>query len=217
MREKRNYKFTKDTKKVINPNTKNNVILYRIIAIKDIPYHGIKKGTLGGWLEKKENLSGENAWVADDACVFEDAKVWGKAVVWGNAWVFGDASVYDYAQVYDEATIQGYAWISDHAQISGNSCISGKLHIRNRAQIGGKNVNAYIQNNNDYCFFDKFGYKDRAITAFKTKDLCIFIQSPNFFNGSIEKFQNRIIKEFKDSKYSKEYSLLIELIKEKLK
>ena len=50
------------------------VTLYRIKATKDLPQHEVSEGDLGGWVEKKENLSGDS-WVSDNARVY------------GNAWV----------------------------------------------------------------------------------------------------------------------------------
>jgi len=60
------YKLTK-TKEAFG------ITLYRIKALKD--FGDVKKGDLGGWIEKEENLSQENfCWVSGDARVF------------GNAW-----------------------------------------------------------------------------------------------------------------------------------
>ena len=52
------YRLTEETK-VINGHT-----LHRIEALKD--FGGVKKGELGGWIEKEDNLSHDgNAWVFD--------------------------------------------------------------------------------------------------------------------------------------------------------
>lgn len=59
-------------------------ILHRIQADRDIPFHGVKVGDVGGWIEKRENLQGE-AWVDDDAMVYDDAVVTGNAFVCHNA------------------------------------------------------------------------------------------------------------------------------------
>ncbi len=50
--------------------------LYRIECT--IPFRDVKKGELGGWIEKAENLSGD-AWVYCDAWVYGNAKVYDKA------------------------------------------------------------------------------------------------------------------------------------------
>ena len=66
--------------------------LYRIKATKD--FGNVKKGELGGYIEKEENLSHHgNAWVSDDAWVLGDADVSGDAEVSGDAIVSGDAWV----------------------------------------------------------------------------------------------------------------------------
>ena len=60
--------------------------LYRIRA--KIDFGSVKKGQLGGYIGKAENLSHDgDAWVSGDAVVTDDA------VVTGNAWVTGNAVV----------------------------------------------------------------------------------------------------------------------------
>lgn len=78
--------------------------LYRIEATKDIERHNIKKGELGGFVEKETNLSG-NAWVYGDAWVS------------GNAWVCGDAQVCGDVRVYGDQIEKA----SDVYNITSNS------------------------------------------------------------------------------------------------
>ncbi len=54
------------------------VKVFRIKALVDIETRGIKKGDLGGFVEKEDNLSG-NAWVSGNAEVSGDARVSGDA------------------------------------------------------------------------------------------------------------------------------------------
>jgi hypothetical protein len=69
----------------------SGIKLYRIKCTKTIP--GIvEAGTLGGLIEKPENLS-NNAWVSGDARVYGDAQVYDNARVYGDARVSGDARV----------------------------------------------------------------------------------------------------------------------------
>ena len=59
-----------------------------------ISFGDVKKGDLGGYVEKEDNLSHSgDAWVSGDAEVFGDARVFGDAWVSGDAEVFGDAEV----------------------------------------------------------------------------------------------------------------------------
>ena len=69
------YKIRKDISKTLGYLT-----LYRIEALRNFGY--VKKGDLGGWIEKEDNLSQSGTcWVYDEAIVFQDAKVSGKAKV----------------------------------------------------------------------------------------------------------------------------------------
>ena len=104
------YKLTNQIKEI------NRHILHRIQALKD--FGNVKKGNLGGWIEKEHNLSQEgNCWVYDDACVFDDACVYDNARVSGNAQVYGDARVSDNAWVYGDAQIYGDAWVYGNARV----------------------------------------------------------------------------------------------------
>lgn len=63
---------------------KFGVTFKRIRALID--FGNVKKGELGGFIEKEENLSHENnAWVYGNAKVYGDAEVSGNARVSGNA------------------------------------------------------------------------------------------------------------------------------------
>jgi len=65
------YELTKETKVVLG------ITLYRIKAL--ISFGIIDKGTIGGWIEKEENLSHKgNAWVSGNARVYGDARVSGR-------------------------------------------------------------------------------------------------------------------------------------------
>ena len=69
---------------------KFGVTFKRIRALID--FGNVKKGELGGFIEKEENLSHENnAWVYGNAKVYGDAWVYGNARVYGGARVYGDA------------------------------------------------------------------------------------------------------------------------------
>ena len=72
--------------------------LYRIKALKD--FANVKAGKLGGWIEKKENLSQfGSCWIGDSAVVCESAEVHGSAVVCDSAIVHGSAEVHGSAVI----------------------------------------------------------------------------------------------------------------------
>ena len=104
------YKLTK------NKKTIKEITLYQIEALKD--FSDIKKGDLGGWIEKESNLSQQG-----DCWVSCRARVYGRAMVCDNAQVSGDAWVYGRARVY------GDAWVYGDARVSGNARVSGRAII----------------------------------------------------------------------------------------
>ena len=117
--------------------------LYRIRALKD--FGDVKKGDLGGFIEKESNLSQRgNCWICDDAKVFDDAtiynnaEIYGKARVYNNAEVSGDAKVFSNAVIYDDASI------FSNASIYGNAVICGDTDIYGYARVYG---NAIIRDN----------------------------------------------------------------------
>ena len=111
----------------------NETVLYRIKAEKD--FSNVKKGELGGWIEKEDNLSQEgNSWV------YEDAKVYGNACVYEDARVFGNAKVYENAKVYGDAWVYGNACVFGDAWFYGNARICAKACYKKGFFIGGANV-----------------------------------------------------------------------------
>ena len=80
--------------------------LYRVIYLRDIPRHGVKKGDIGGWIEHEGNLS-QN----------------GDCVVLDEAWVSGNAQVFDNAQVSGNARVSGSVWVGSKAKIGGNMAL----------------------------------------------------------------------------------------------
>ena len=136
----RNYEFTGETLDWYG------VTLNRIRATKD--FGNIKKGDLGGWIQKYENLC-SNAWVFENAKVLENARVSGNArvsenaIVSGNAWVLEDASVFGNVRVFgcallfENTKVSGGALVSGNAQLFGNSCVTGNSEVYGDAEVFG--------------------------------------------------------------------------------
>ena len=140
------YTFTKETIKI------DGYILHRIKALKD--FSNVKKGSLGGFIEKEENLSQDgNCWIYStklelDSKVYGDAKVYGNAIVDSGGSIIRDkvkihneAKVLGYnfivgnAHVYEKATINDRCWIDGNCQIYGNATIQNDAVINDKAQI----------------------------------------------------------------------------------
>ena len=170
------------------------VTLFRIKATVDIDRFGVKKGDLGGFIEKEDNLC--NAWVHGDAQVYGDAWVSGDARVFGNAWVHGNAWVYDNAWVY------GDAWVSGDARVAGNARVFGDAWVYGNAQVS---------DNDDLCWFSRFGSAHRTTTAYRTK-LGVSVRC-GYFEGTLDEFTKQVKETHGESKYAREYLAIAEVIK----
>lgn len=125
--------------------------LYRIKAIRS--FSGVRKGSLGGWVESEDNLSQEDdCWIFDEAKVFRKAKVSGHVKVKDNACIYGNAVIFGYvvisgnAKVYGNVHIYGNVSISDYAKIFGSLSINGYACIRGDANIKLTNDYAVFEN-----------------------------------------------------------------------
>ena len=177
MSEKKKYEFTGEQIKHLGK------ILYQIRAIKD--FGTIKKGDIGGWIEKEENLSHYNdCWVCENARVYCDARVYGDAWVYGNAWVYENARVSGNARVY------GDAWVYDDAWVYGN---------------------ARIMSVNDYATISNFGSQNRTTTFQMCKDDIVRVKCGCFW-GAINEFRNKVKETHKNSYLAQEYLMIADLM-----
>lgn len=137
------YEFTDETKLKIVKGKEHK--LHRIRALKD--FNNVKKGDLGGFIEKEENLSHEgDCWVYGEAEVFgdaqvdENARICGNAIVKGDAWVYGAAVVSGNAKVYGDACIGAEAKVSGNAQVTENALVCGCASVYGDAKVKGRAV-----------------------------------------------------------------------------
>lgn len=145
--ENRKYELTEETVKF------GSRTLHRIKAARD--FGKIRKGELGGFIEKEENLSHEyTCWIYNNACVFDDAHVMGdahvkeNAYVFGNAWVCENACIRGNAIVLDNAYVRGYAVIFDNARVRGRAIIEEYADVRDYAEVG---VCAHVYGHSTVC------------------------------------------------------------------
>ena len=200
--------------------------LYRIRALKD--FGNVKTGDLGGYIERKENLSQKgNCWVYDNARVFNEAYVYGDARVFGEAYVYGDARVFDNACVCGNARVFGEAYVFDNAHVFGEARICGNAYVYGDARVfdeayvcntacvcGNARVcgNAKINKISDVLCISPIGSRNDATTFFKTKDGGICVKC-GCFSGTIDRFLEAVSETHKDNKHAKAYRLACELAK----
>ena len=172
--------------------------LYRIRALKD--FRNVKKGETGGYIESERNLSHEGeAWVYGNACVSGDARIS------DDAWVYGNAQVYGNARVY------GDAWVSGNAQVYGNACVYGDAQVYGNAQVSG---NAQVLNRHSVVWFSNVGTENGTLTVYCGKNG--LIATRGCLTGSVEEFLDKSAK-VHDEKTKREYELLIEVARSRLK
>lgn len=122
-----------------NPFIEGEMVkVQRIIALRDIPLHGVKKGDTGGFLAKQ---AGTNLSQSDDC--------W----VGGNAVVLGSINIEDNAIITDEAVIHGGSRVEAAGGkgyyncgvcLVGNASVSGNVRIDYLSVASAKGMAGYI-------------------------------------------------------------------------
>ena len=197
--------------------------LYRVRALKD--FADVKKGDLGGFIENENNLSQEeNCWVYNNAVVSENARVYNNAKIYDKAEVYGNAKVYnltiihDNAKVYDRVEVSGCAEvyqdavIRDNAEVYNNARVYDMVDVHGDAKICN---NAEIKKDSDYLTISPVGSENGIFTAYKCEDGIIKCNRGCFY-GTIDEFEAAVLKTHGDSKYAKDYQLMIEYVKSRL-
>ena len=173
------YKLTEETLEI------EGHVLNRIIALRD--FGEVKKGDLGGFIEKESNLSHDwTCWI------YNDAKVCGEAMVYGNAMVYGEATVCGNAEVYGEAMVCGNAEVYGNAMVYGNAKVCG---------------NAKVEKKSDYIVFKNWWSSGRYFTWTRSNDMW----SVGCFYGTGEEL---IKKAYKNSEEKgREYARIVKYVK----
>ena len=181
--------------------------LFRIKAL--VTFGCVKKGELGGFVEKEENLDHTgsawifgNAKVYGNALVHGDARVSGNADEYGNAIVYGNALVHEGAKVYGGAKVYEKAWLYGNAKVYGNALVHGDEEVSGNAEVSGNQMHATVKG---------FGSQYRNTTFFITRDRNICVNC-GCFSGTLEQFRAKVKETHKDTKYAKEYLAIADLM-----
>ena len=121
----------------------SGIVLHRIKALKD--FGDVKKGDLGGWIEKESNLSQK-----------------------GNCWVYDNAKVCIDALVCDNANVSGNAVVCGNASVCCDTVVCGNALVRGNAEIIG---DAIIEKIGDYIVFQNWWSSGRFITYTKSNNM----------------------------------------------
>ena len=215
------YELTNETKKYYG------CTLHRIKALKD--FGDVKKGDLGGWIEKEYNLSQEgNCWVYEDAKVFDDARISDNALVYenailsDNAMVSENAVIYGNAKVYENAIVYGVVRVRSEAEVFGHARVSN-LIIADNVKVGGSAVvssfitingnteithNAVINSDSDYMTFKNNWSSGRYFTYTKSNHMW----KVGCFYGTGDELIKKAYEDSEDK--GKHYELYVNLVKE---
>ena len=108
----------------------------------------------------------------------------------GNCWVCGNAKVCGDAKVCGNAKVYGNAWVYGNAEVCGNARVYGDA---------------------DYIPIKGLGSKYRNTTIFRTKEN-IAVKCGCFY-GTLAEFVDKVKETHGNSKFTKEYLALIDLVK----
>ena len=136
--------------------------LHRIRALKD--FKEVKKGELGGFVEKGSNLSQEGGcWIYDDAKAMDDSRIYNNSKMYGNSRIYDNSKMYDNSRMYGESVMYNNSAMHNNSEIYGNSIMyddsemygysrmynDSELH--NKAKLCGKlfsKVDDFVEINN---------------------------------------------------------------------
>ena len=131
------YEFSEETQKI------DDIILHRIKALRD--FSDVKKGDLGGWVEKESNLSHDgNCWIYNNAKAFNNAKVYGNSVIYNEVIICDSAHVYDNVRIFNRVRIGSNARVYGNSVLCGNVVIEGSANIYGNVWICGS---TYVRDN----------------------------------------------------------------------
>ena len=108
----------------------------------------------------------------------------------GNCWVCGNAKVCGDAEVCGNAKVYDNAWVYGNAEVCGNARVYGDA---------------------DYITIKGLGSKYRNTTIFRTKEN-IAVKCGCFY-GTLAEFVDKVKETHGNSKFTKEYLALIDLVK----
>lgn len=180
----------------------------------------------------------DEALVRENARVSGDAHVYGKATVSGNARVFEEARVFDYACVAGAAVVRGWASVSDHASVCGSALIctrariEGYVLIRGNSFIGGQSIIqgdveiggdacvggiAKISEINSIVWFSNVGSENGTLTVYTSANGGLSV-TRGCFSGTDSQFMSAVEETHGlESKIGREYSLLMEFARSRIK
>ena len=142
MTEEKKYRLTDEMQKI------RDYTLFRIEALRD--FADVKKGDLGGFIEKERNLAHEgNCWIYDNACaydraeVIDDAQLRDHVTASGRSRISASAIATEFVTIYGNTRIRGNSFLAgesivhNHAIVDQNAMIYGKAMLLDHSEAKG--------------------------------------------------------------------------------
>ena len=203
---KEKFELVKKNTKIVYDSNGEEITLYQIRALRDFtcPFKLnpdgeildqtlVKKGELGGYVQKEENLSHEGGcWIFEDGEVRDNAVVKGysclsaSAYVWGNAVLDGCTQMKGMVSIGGNSTTNGYVCIHGNSQIQGDSVLDGNIFLNGTVVVKDAKLTGDVHLCGQYhVSFDVNGQKGMA--AYRTTESIYNSQNENLIkDGSYE-------------------------------
>lgn len=134
------YELTNETKEI------NGCTLHRIVALRD--FGNVKKGYLGGFIEKESNLSHANTcWIYDDGIVCGESRLCEGSEVHDNAVVCGTSTIWENSRIFENAyvcdSLIGRSKIHGNASVNNAEVLCG-AEVKDRVLIKGGRIESDV-------------------------------------------------------------------------
>lgn len=144
-----------DRRSVRHPLGAEQVNVWRVQALVDIPLHNVRAGEMGGWIDKSSKLSDEgNSWVGNSSFALDGSEVSGDAllsgaavisgtILQGNATVTGSARINVVPGVKRRSIVSHHSYVGGFARLS-NTVVSWGARIEDAAIISDSDIDGGI-------------------------------------------------------------------------
>lgn len=104
------------------------IVAYRVIALIDIPVHGVKAGDMGGYVDSKKVLSQKgDCWIGGNALALDKSRVLGDAIIKDEA-VVSNTTVAGHTAIYDRAVVSEMPGLKK-SRVIGSAKIYGDSQV----------------------------------------------------------------------------------------
>ena len=109
----------------------NGHILHRIKALKD--FRNVRKGDIGGYVQKEKNLSQEgNCWIYDNAKAMDSSRIYDNSEMHDNSVMHENSIMFDNSEIHDSSIMH------DNCRMYNDSRMYGDSKLNNKAKLYGK-------------------------------------------------------------------------------